>query len=196
MRESFEGNSPRRKEVDRMGQRGPKPGSGGRPKKALADKIADGNPGKRPLTVIDFKDSAADLEGQDMPKPSAFLSAKQKDGTELQAVEIYRNTWEWLSVRGCAAIISPQLIERFAMASARWIQCEMITSQLGFLAKHPTTGAAIQSPYVAIANTYMNQANRLWAEIFQIVRENCAVEYGGATPQDDLMERLLRARKG
>ena len=179
-----------------MGQRGPKPSSGGRPKKALADKIADGNPGKRPLTVIDFKDSAADLEGQDMPKPSAFLSAKQKDGTELQAVEIYRNTWEWLSVRGCAAIISPQLIERFAMASARWIQCEMITSQLGFLAKHPTTGAAIQSPYVAIANTYMTQANRLWAEIFQIVRENCTSEYTGANPQDDVMERLLRARKG
>ena len=196
MRESFEGNSPRRKEVDRMGQRGPKPGSGGRPKKALADKIADGNPGKRPLTVIDFQDSAADLEGQDMPKPSAFLSAKQKDGTELQAVEIYRNTWEWLSVRGCAAIISPQLIERFAMASARWIQCEMITSQLGFLAKHPTTGAAIQSPYVAIANTYMTQANRLWSEIFQIVRENCTSEYTGANPQDDVMERLLRARKG
>ena len=179
-----------------MGQRGPKPGSGGRPKKALADKIADGNPGKRPLTVIDFKDSTADLEGQDMPKPSEFLSAKQKDGTELQAVEIYRNTWEWLSVRGCAAIISPQLIERFAMASARWIQCEMITSQLGFLAKHPTTGAAIQSPYVAIANTYMTQANRLWAEIFQIVRENCTSEYTGANPQDDVMERLLRARKG
>ena len=196
MRESFEGNRPHRKEVDQMGQRGPKPGSGGRPKKALADKIADGNPGKRPLTVIDFKDSTADLEGQDMPKPSAFLSAKQKDGTELQAVEIYRNTWEWLSVRGCAAIISPQLIERFAMASARWIQCEMITSQLGFLAKHPTTGAAIQSPYVAIANTYMTQANRLWSEIFQIVRENCTSEYTGANPQDDVMERLLRARKG
>ena len=52
-----------------MGQRGPKPGSGGRPKKPIADKIADGNPGKRPLTVIDFKDSAADLEGQPMPKP-------------------------------------------------------------------------------------------------------------------------------
>ena len=52
-----------------MGQRGPKPGTGGRPKKPIADKIADGNPGKRPLTVIDFKDSAADLEGQDMPKP-------------------------------------------------------------------------------------------------------------------------------
>ena len=156
-----------------MGQRGPKPGSGGRPKKPIADKIADGNPGKRPLTVIDFK-----------------------DGSTLCAAEIYENVWKWLSDRGCAAIISPQLIERFAMASARWIQCESLTSELGFLAKHPTTGAAIQSPYVAIANTYMTQANRLWSEIYQIVRENCTGEYNGANPQDDVMERLLRARKG
>ena len=49
-----------------MGKRGPKPGTGGRPKKPLADKITDGNPGKRPLTVIDFKDNVADLEGQVM----------------------------------------------------------------------------------------------------------------------------------
>ena len=39
-----------------MGKRGPQPGSGGRPKKPLAEKIADGNPGKRTLTVIDFED--------------------------------------------------------------------------------------------------------------------------------------------
>ena len=58
-----------------MGKRGPKPGTGGRPKKPLADKITDGNPGKRPLTVIDFKDNVADLEGQVMPKPSDYLSA-------------------------------------------------------------------------------------------------------------------------
>ena len=91
------------------------------------------------------------------------------------------------------SLVSPQLIERYAMASARWIQCESITSELGFLAKHPTTGAAIQSPYVAIADKYMTQANRLWSEIYQIVRENCTGEYSGASPQDDVMERLLRA---
>lgn len=179
-----------------MGKRGPQPGSGGRPKKAIADKIADGNPGKRTLTVIDFKDSAPDLEGQPMPKPSEFLSATQKDGSTLCAAEIFENTWKWLSDRGCATIVSPQLIERYAMSSARWIQCESLTSELGFLAKHPTTGAAIQSPYVAIGDKYMTQANRLWSEIFQIVRENCTTEYGGASPQDDVMERLLRARKG
>ena len=179
-----------------MGKRGPQPGMGGRPKKPIAEKIAEGNPGKRKLTVMDFKDSVVDLEGQVMPKPSEFLSARQKDGTELCAAEIYKNTWEWLAERGCAALISPQLLERYAMSVARWIQCETATTEFGFLAKHPTTGAAIQSPYVAIADRYMTQTSRLWGEIYQIVRENCTSDYTGNNPQDDVMERLLRARKG
>ena len=50
----------------------------GAKKKPLADKIAEGNPGKRTLTVIDFDNKAVDLEGQQMPKPSKLLSATQK----------------------------------------------------------------------------------------------------------------------
>ena len=168
----------------------------GAKKKPLADKIAEGNPGKRALTVIDFDSHAADLEGQPMPKPSRLLSAKQKDGKKLQAAEIYKNTWEWLHERGCSSLVSPQLLERYAMSGARWIQCEEAVTEFGFLAKHPTTGNAIQSPYVAMGQNYMSQTNRLWMEIYQIVKENCASEYTGSNPQDDVMERLLRARRG
>lgn len=82
------------------------------------------------------------------------------------------------------------------MSAARWIQCEAAVSEYGFLAKHPTTGAAIASPYVSMSHNFMNQTNRLWLEIFQIVKENCTGEYSGANPQDDVMERLLTARKG
>ena len=131
-----------------------------------------------------------------MPKPSEFLSAKQKDGSTLCAAEIYENVWKGLSDRGCATIISPQLIERFAMASARWIQCESLTSELGFLAKHPTTGNAIPSPYVSMSQSFSKQANNLWFQIYQVVRENCSTEYKGATPHEDMMERLLSARRG
>ena len=130
-----------------------------------------------------------------MPKPPEYLSATQKDGSTLCAAEIYERVWNWLSERGCASLVSPILIERYAMSIARWMQCEAINSELGFLAKHPTTGAAIQSPYVAIADKYQTQANRLWSEIFQIVRENCTGEYSGGA-QDDPMERLLQSRKG
>ena len=83
----------------------------GAKKKPLADKIADGNPGKRKLTVIDFE-STADLEGQPMPKPSALLSATQKDGKKLIAAEIYEATWKWLSERRCTALVYPQQSER------------------------------------------------------------------------------------
>ena len=162
----------------------------------LADRIAEGNPGKRELTVIDFTDSTVDLEGQPMPKPSKMLSAKQKNGKKLVAAEVYKKTWNWLHERGCAALVSPELLERYAMSVARWIQCEEAITEFGFLAKHPTTGNAIQSPYVAMSQNFMSQTNLLWMEIYQIVKENCATEYNGTTPQDDMMERLLLAWKG
>lgn len=165
----------------------------GAKKKPLVDKIAEGNPGKRKLTVIDFE-NPADLEGQPMPKPSAMLSAVQKDGKELIAANVYEATWNWLAERNCTALVSPQLLERYAMSVARWVQCEEAVTEYGFLAKHPTTGNAIQSPYVAMSQNFMSQTNRLWMEIFQIVKENCSSEYRGATPHDDAMERLLQAR--
>ena len=130
-----------------------------------------------------------------MPKPHDFLSAEQRDGSVLQAQEIYTETWQWLKGIGCAAKVSPQLLERYAMCSARWVQCEEMTNRMGFLSKHPTTGKPIPSPFINIGINYMNQAVRLWNEIFQIAKENCSTEYGESTPQDDLMERLLRARK-
>ena len=68
--------------------------------------------------------------------------------------------------------------------------------EFGFLAKHPTTGNAIPSPYVAMSQSFSKQANNLWYQIYQVVKENCSVEYKGATPHDDMMERLLSARRG
>ena len=167
----------------------------GAKKKPLADKIMEGNPGGRKLTVIEFNNTA-DLNGLSMPEPNKMLEAIQKDGKALIAGEIFKNTWQWLNERNCAALVSPQLLERYAMSVARWIQCEEAVTEYGFLAKHPTTGNAIQSPYVAMGQNYMSQTNRLWMEIFQIVKENSVGEYSGTNPQDDVMERLLTARRG
>ena len=172
------------------GHGGARPGAG-RKKTAVKDKAANGNPGGRRLEVLDIPE----MEGVDMLKPHDFLSADQRDGTPLQAKEIYEETWNWLQRIGCAAKVSPALLERYAMCSARWIQCEETTSKLGFLSKHPTTGKPIPSPFINIGIQYMNQAVRLWNEIFQIVKENCSTDYDSVpSPQDDLMERLLRAR--
>jgi hypothetical protein len=168
----------------------------GQKKKALADKVLEGNPGRRKLTIMDFTDTTADLEGQVMPPPREYLAARQKNGKELLAVNVYESTWQWFDARGCAHLIPAQILEQYAMAISRWIQCEECITEFGFLAKHPTTGNAIPSPYVAMSQSFGKQANNLWFQIYQIVRENCASEFKGATPHDDMMERLLMARRG
>ena len=173
------------------GRGGARPGAG-RKKKPLNEKVETGNPGGRALKVLDIPD----VNGVDMPKPHDFLSATQRDGGQLQAKEIYEETWEWLKSIGCTAVVSPQLLERYAMSVARWIQCEECITEYGFLAKHPTTGNAIPSPYVSMSQSFSKQANNLWFQIYQVVRENCSTEYKGATPHDDMMERLLSARRG
>lgn len=167
----------------------------GRKRKPLYEKLEDGNPGKRKLEVLEFT-HAPDLQGQEMPPPREMLSATEKDGSTLEAAEIYEETWNWLNERDCAHLIMPQLLERYAMSAARWMQCEAAVTEFGFLAKHPTTGNAMQSPYVAMSQNFMTQTNRLWLEIYQIIRENSAREFIGANPQDDMMERLLAMRKG
>lgn len=167
----------------------------GKKKKALTDNLLEGNPGKRKLTVLEFPNTA-DLTGETMPPPRDYLASRQKNGKELMAADIYRSTWTWLQARRCASLVPPQLLEQYAMAISRWIQCEECITEYGFLAKHPTTGNAIPSPYVAMSQSFGKQANNLWYQIFQVVRENCTSDYKGKTPHDDMMERLLNARRG
>ena len=71
------------------GRGGKRPGAG-RKKKAASEKAANGNPGGRPIQVLDIPD----MEGVEMPKPHDFLSADQRDGNPLQAKEIYEETKE------------------------------------------------------------------------------------------------------
>ncbi len=167
----------------------------GRKRKPIAEKIAEGERGQRNMTVMQF-DNLPKMVGLPMPKHNEILSDVQNDGTILQATELYKSTWGWLEERGCATLISPQLLDRYAMATARWIHCEETISATGYLGQHPTTGSAIQSPYISIGQSYMQISNKLWNEIFNIVRENCLKTLTDTSPQDDLMEKMLRKGGG
>lgn len=160
----------------------------GRKPKPLTDKIKEGKSANVMM-------NPTNLESADIPPIKDFMREVQRDGTSLCAAEVYEETYSWLALRNCEKIVSRQLVEQYAMSVSRWIHCEQIISKYGYIAKHPTTGAAIASPYVSMSQSYMKQVNTIWNEIYQIVKENCSVEFQG-TPQDDVMERLLRTRKG
>ena len=71
-------------------------------------------------------------------KPGDYLSARQKNGVPLGADDIYRETWLWLKQRNCENLVNKRLIEAYAQAYARYIQCEEAISTYGLLGKHPT----------------------------------------------------------
>ena len=169
---------------------GPRPRTGPK-KKPLIDKINDGRADGEKILP-----QPAEIEGYDIPPVKDYLKAKQKSGKDLCAEDIFVATYKWLKNCGCEKLVTVQQIEQYAMSVSRWIQCEEAISEFGFLAKHPTTGNAIASPFVAMSRDYMKQVNATWFAIHQIVKENCSVDYGGSTPHDDLMERLLTARRG
>lgn len=144
------------------------------------------------LEAVDLPEGAV-MNGADMPKPSDYLSARQKNGVPLGADEIYKETWLWLKERNCEKLVNPRLIEAYAQAFARYIQCEESTSTYGLLGKHPTTGGVITSPFVQMSQQYQKSANLIWYEIYDIVKQNCTEVF--EDNPNDTMELLLRARR-
>lgn len=181
---------------------GRRPGAGNKPAPAY-EKIQSGKrvmvmdnelPTFEPdeLEAIDLPDGAA-MDGNDMPRPSDYLSARQKNGEPLGADAIYRETWKWLKRRHCENLVNPRQIETYAQAFARYIQCEEAMSTYGLLGKHPTTGGVMESPFVKMSQQFQKAASLAWMDISAIVRDNCATEY--SDDFNDSMEMLLRSRR-
>ena len=180
------------------GHGGSRTGSG-RKKKSLDDKTSvTGNTGRHKITVLkrpDMKDFDCNLEGEDMPPVAEYLKRNTKNTTEKLAPQIFENTWRWLKERECEKLVVKELIEQYALYLARAIQCEEGVDMFGLLAKHPTNGSPVASPYTSMGIGYAKQANILWGQIFQIVKENSSMTVGKQNPNDMMMERLLSARR-
>jgi len=166
-------------------QRGGRRIGAGRKRKPLAEKLADG----QKATALAFPETDA-FEGPEIEDIKRFLSAEQRMG-ELYGKEVFEQMEAWLKERDCAHLVSPHLLEQYAMAMGRWLQLENLISEHGMVSKHPTTGAPIGSPFVTMAQAYLKQANLLFQQIFSIVAENSREPVSG-NPQDDLLEKLLK----
>ena len=162
----------------------------GLPVKIMSNDIPELEPAE--LEAVDLPEGAV-LQGADMPKPAEYLSARQKNGVPLGADEIYKETWLWLKQRNCENLVNKRLIESYAQAFARHIQCEDAMSSYGLLGKHPTTGGVMVSPFVQMSQQFQKTANMMWYQIYDIVKQNCTEDF--TDNPNDTMEQLLRKRR-
>lgn len=114
---------------------------------------------------------SAEIKAVEMPPIKEYLKEIQRDGSELGAEEVLKETLEWLDSRGAKGVVSVQLVEQYAFSVARWIHLERLISMYGYIAKHPTTGAPIQSPYVVMAQSYMKQVIAIRGEINLLLKD-------------------------
>lgn len=115
---------------------------------------------------------STEIRAVEMPPVKEYLKEIQRDGSELNADEVLKETLEWLQSRGYKDVVSKQMLEQYAFSVARWIHIERLISKYGYIAKHPTTGAPIQSPYVVMAQTYMKQVIAIRGEINLLLKES------------------------
>ena len=160
----------------------------GRKPKDLHDKILEG----RDATDLDWTElpEEADIEGIDMPTVDSWLKDPQQDGQEWEAETLALRVHAWLKARSCENLVTEQQIYSYAVAQARWIQCQRAISHFGFLAKHPITGAATESPFVKMADKFAKNAQAAWYLIYQIVRENSAEDYSGSSREAAMADLL------
>lgn len=165
---------------------GARPGSG-RKSDALMAKLVEEKIATK-IPSVGFSED--DEKFKDFFKP--FLTAVQTKSTEyFAAADICISVYNWLKYYKCESLVQPEMIAQYAIASARWQQCEVHISKKGLMGKHPTTKAEIASPYVSLSLAYQKQANNIWYQIYQIVKENSSETVTGFVNSDDPMEKLL-----
>ena len=181
-----------------MPRGGARPGAG-RPKKPLSDKLLDGNPGKRELTVLKFggenqsgnsnPESAkqseksenhrnAEKKTENMAKHSkmpSFLDMVAKEGGDVlpPASEIYGLLTAWIDGAGCSELVAPNLVEDFAFFRRGYLECEYMNRKLGRIA------SGKRSPYVNMAIDYHKQMMVVYNQIWLIVSRNCETKFEG-----------------
>lgn len=152
-----------------MGKRGPKPGTGGRPKETIDNKLE--------------KKSAA-MRGE-----SAELETLPLVDNKT-ALRLYESTVEWLKGLKCYNDVPNHLIEEYALCKARWLECEMELQRNGLKNEHPTTKKPIKSFYADMSMKYLQQADTAYNAILEIIKLNSSIQLSDAENMDP-MERIL-----
>jgi hypothetical protein len=149
----------------------------GRKKRPLAEKIEDGNPGKRPLTVLKFAHGLALSDGAppDLPK---YLEQHGRECDEMlpSAQVLYDSINDLVARSGCADKISQHLIHDFVHLRRSYLEAEWAARKYGrafSMVDKDGNKIGKRNPYVSIALDYQKAADVSYQRIWAIISQNC-----------------------
>jgi P27 family predicted phage terminase small subunit len=121
----------------------------GRRPKPTAVKIAEGNPGKRPL-------NRNEPQFGGFPKCPAHLDA--------EARKEWKRISNELAAVGLVSAVDRAALSAYCQCWSRWCSAEKEIQQTGAVIKSPKSGYPVQNPFVGIANTALDQMRKFLIE--------------------------------
>lgn len=187
--------------VTEMPRGGARKGAGRKPK-PLAEKLADGNPGKRPMKKLEFSGKG----GIDAHTPPDYLSVLEKREQGQRPgiptpTELYLETVRFLESSDCLILIPPSMIADYAMAKYHLLHAQYElgrTATVTQVTKTDSRGVKKSESYelTDFAEAMLKmQKNVLatWEPIWDIVSRNS--ERFVTNPEQDLMAIIIGGRQ-
>lgn len=165
---------------------GARKGAGRKPK-PLAEKLAAGNPGRRPLKKIEFSGGSTGR-----PKMPEYLRHMEKPALNFISIEeIFEKTLDHLEPSGCLNLIPVENICDYVMAKYYLIDAQYALSKtaiVGYNEKHELT---VTSFTEAMLKLQKNVA-LTWGVIWDVVSRNS--EKVIRNPEEDLIAAIMSGR--
>jgi len=153
----------------------------------LADKLARGNPGGRPL-----KKNKTKIDGN-RPKPPEYLNLTAKPADPYpSAVEFFEEIVDWLEPTGCLGLVPVGNIANYAAAKYFLVESIHSLTQTAVVAKDGSDTYNVTG-FAKGFFECLKATNAAWDLIWQVVRDNS--ETLVKDPEQDFMRSLSAQRK-
>ena len=147
-----------------MPRGGPRKNSGRKPK-ALADKIAAGNPGHRPLKKMEWG-------GKNKIEPPEYLTTMDQRFPGIPTpVDIFLKTVKQLEPSNCLDLIGEELLAEYTMAKYYLLISQFELSKTA-ITGHSVSGEIIISGFTEAMLKLQKNVVLVWSQIWDIVSRN------------------------
>jgi len=165
---------------------GARKGAGRKPK-ALSDKLANNNPGRRPLTKLAFDN------GTVMEPPKYLQLLIKKNRSVSSPLEIFDETVKELEPTDCLKYMTSKLIADYAMARYYLYCAQYELSLMHTVTKNEKTGMFHVSGFADAVIKMQKNVLDCWHPIWEIVERNS--EKKMLNPEEDMIIGLNANRK-
>jgi len=171
-----------------MPRGGARKGAGRKPR-PLAQKIAEGNPGKRPLKKVEFADDSYDPS---IPPEYLPMMERGRGATITTPNELYGEAIRYLEPSGCLYLIPSAMIMDYVIAKYYLLQAQYELANSVIVGKNPNNDNIEVSQFTEAMLKLQKNVLATWAPIWDIVSRNS--ERTVANPENDLMAVMFGGR--